>query len=253
MELESIAELELAEDPAALAQAILEGTITDVEVAASRIAAIRRIEPRFDTQLLQRLKEYADDDDVIIRVLRVIGRLPDWQRLLSSLMQYMQSRSPRVRAQAAKLVAAGIRKPEWLEAYMRDPDARVRANLLEGASAWLEDRRVLLLAANDTNHRVACNALLRLRQIKAPSAAWRLQRLADHANPMFRRAAAWAMGMTKEPWFYPVLSRMRNDADPAVRLKALQGMKTIFEGCAFDPEQLRRLRDLREEIATEND
>lgn len=251
MEHQAIAEL--TSTTGAIAHQILSGDGLDHRSLLDAAVSALEADPKFDIRLLQQLKEQSADNEAAFRVLRILSQVSDAQRLVAPLMRFMGSDSGQVRALAARLIAKGIRKPEWIAAHLKDPDPRVRANLIEGAWLWLEDQRVLLYAANDSHHRVACNALLRLRQLKAPSAASRLQRLAQHSDPMFRRAAAWAMGATREPWFYPVLNRMRSDSDPAVRLKALQGMRSIYENCAPDPDQLKRLREAREELPLESD
>ena len=89
---------------------------------------------------------------------------------------------------------------------------------------------VLLAAANDSNNRVAGNALVGLYRLRDQSAIPRISRMAADSRPQFRATAAWTMGQTGDPRFLPALEKLTRDLYASVRKNAAKAIALIPKG-----------------------
>lgn len=161
------------------------------------------------------------------RLLAVLSQAHTSSRIAHALIPYMRSSDPRVRSRAALLIARSGPSLDWTLRHLADPDARVRANVVEGIAGSAEPRRfveALRRAARDPHHRVATTALIALVRLGEEDAAASLEEMARHPEPRFRCAAAWAMGELGRAQFEPVLQSLRSDPCHTVRFCALRAL-----------------------------
>ncbi len=166
------------------------------------------------------------------RILSLLDGLPPNTRALPVLMRLLRSEDAAIRSKAIKLVGAGKRDLQVLEAYSRDPDPRVRANALE--SLWGTDtpalRAFLHYARLDPSPRAAVNALIGLYILRDDDARSFLEQMAQSADPQFQSSAAWAMGRCRDPMFIPSLRKLVESPHPVVRRSALRSLVALNAG-----------------------
>jgi HEAT repeat protein len=122
---------------------------------------------------------------------------------------------------------------------MADPDARVRANFVEGlwnGAATDHHRRLFRRALEDSNHRVVGNALVGLHRLgEHRDVVKQVSKMARRPEAAFRATAAWVMGRSGEELYASVLRHMVRDPDLQVRRSALRSLRQINMGIAASP------------------
>lgn len=165
------------------------------------------------------------------RLLEIVDRISDGNRLLPSLMRILRHDNPYLRSKAVLMIGRSGRSLSWIQKRLQESDARVRANAIE--AIWGVDSpqagELLEWATRDGNNRVAGNALVGLYRMGESASLARLAKMAGHDVPGFRRTAAWAMGETGDPRFSEVLGRMIADDNGAVRKSAFAAVRRIRE------------------------
>jgi hypothetical protein len=157
------------------------------------------------------------------RAMEIAAATSNPRHLRDLLYGFLNHPNPRLRSKAALLVAKACRDPLWVgQRIMLEPDARLRANLVE--ALWgLDDedaRAVLWEAAGDSNNRVVANALVGLHRLNEAEVPGLLRLMATHPQPLFRSSAAWAMSKTGDQAFLSHLEALGGDIEPSVRRMA---------------------------------
>jgi hypothetical protein len=230
-------------------------TTADAVALAGRI---RPLHSGLDQGLLRALQPGSGNDECpaerALRVLEIIEQSTEGPRLQPLLARLLRHRDPRVRSKSTLISGRLVRRADWLEQRLSEPDSRVRANAVE--ALWGDESPTVLdlfrVAAGDKHHRVAGNAVVGLHRAGALPAVQIVQSLAAHSDPMFRASAAFAMGQTGDPRFLRLLERMAmNDKGPPrqnalramVRLKArlreLRGNPGLTVSVVSEDSQLR--------------
>jgi HEAT repeat protein len=208
----------------------------DKETAIELARVIAEMDPGLDTRLVRSLPtrggmetSNAVTGAVAERVLELVEAISGGARTLPSFAHLMRDPNPRLRAKAALLIGRRVHSARWVEQRLNEPDARVRANVVESfwgqGGGWAVD--VLCRAADDPNNRVAGNALCGLYDLKQHKAVPYILRMATDARPAFRATAAWTMGKTGSPEFMPALEKLSHDLYAAVRKNAVKAMDRI--------------------------
>lgn len=217
------------ETPDLLCRALLDPQGPPLSQAIRLAHRMREETPDLGLRLLRcaaEMRESGTDPDPR-RLLTLLCQAQGEVRVAYALMPYMRSADPQVRSKAALLIARSGLNPEWALRQLKDPDPRVRANVIEGIGSSPEPRRfleALRQAARDRHHRVATTALIALFRLGEESAADALREMASHPDSRFRAAAAWAMGQIGAAQFEPVLQTLRRDPHHAVRFCALRAL-----------------------------
>jgi HEAT repeat protein len=163
------------------------------------------------------------------RLLEIVAAITAGARIQTILPNLLWHADPRVRSKAALLIGRFSPNVKWLAQQLSDCDARVRANSVE--SMWgaclSEACELFLTAARDDNSRVAGNGVVGLHRAGSLTAVQIVQKLAKHANPAFRAAAAWAMGEVRDPRFLPFLVSMMGDTESSVRRNVIRATVRI--------------------------
>ena len=149
--------------------------------------------------------------------------------LLPKLMALLRSSNHRVRSKAVGLIGRVNQNPDWIRRLMLDPDARVRANLVE--SLWGTEsagvQEAFWAALKDESTRVSTNALVGLYRIGEAAVFPLVNRRAADSAPELRAAAAWAMGETGDPRFLPLLTQLLLEREASVRRNAFRAIGRV--------------------------
>ncbi len=186
-----------------LARAISVPALMPLETAVPLMKQALALDPSFDLQVLKHLTDPwrpwpdAIDSGEMERVLDLI-RLTVGPRPQNSvtLQRFLKVPNAQVRARAVKMLAN--RNPVWVCESYKDPDPRVRSNLLEALlegqpqEVILEWRPFLEEAVQDTHHRPQVTALYYLALSGDERAQKRLEQMLRDFRPPFRAAAEWA-------------------------------------------------------------
>ena len=208
----------------------------DRERATALARQARLGDPMVDIRLAGQLADSNSSDGAVApgmaeRLLEIVDRISDGNRLLPSLMRILRHDNPYLRSKAVLMIGRGGRSLSWVRKRLQESDARVRANAIE--AIWGVDtdqaRELLDWASNDGNNRVIGNALVGLYRMGESSSLARLAKMAGHDSPAFRRTAAWAMGETGDPRFSELLGRMIADDNADVRKSAFAAVRRIRE------------------------
>lgn len=228
-----------------LARLLLEGDLLQssladpqlfsIQVAINLAQAYVRLDPLLDFKLMQMLfrGERHGDGEIDAaraqRVLDLVAILPRHTRILPLLLKLLRYSHPRLRSKAVLLFCQISKNPQWAERQLADEDPWVRASAIEGL--WGNQapgaRAVLREAAQDSDQRVAANALVGLFLLDGSAVAPQLQEMAAHPSPVCRAAGAYAMGETCSEEFIPALNSMVKDYNAKVRCAALRALVRI--------------------------
>jgi hypothetical protein len=195
-------------------------------------------DPMLDIKLLQIGFPLAEDDVIAAvdvagprRALDVVSSLPPNRHVLLSLAKLLRYPDAQIRSKAALLYARASRNPDWVRRMLAEPDARMRANAVEGL--W-ETRSTLAAAlfreaALDPDHRVAANALIGLHYCGETEGIVSdvLANMLRNHDPLARGAAAFAIGYIMDANSASTLEGLLRDRDPAVRGQALRSLIRI--------------------------
>ena len=191
-----------------------------------------------DIKLLQIGFPLGEDDAIAAtdmarskRALEIVAGLPPNRHVLLSLARLLRHPDAHIRSKAALLYARASRNPDWVRKMLAEPDARVRANAVEGLWEAKSPLAAALFreAALDPDHRVAANALIGLHYCSEPEAVMAdvLESMVHNNNPLARKAAAFAVGRIMGANRTAILEGLLRDGDPAVRGEALRSLIRI--------------------------
>jgi hypothetical protein len=208
-----------------------------LSLAAATALANRWVafDPMLDIKLLQIGFPLGEDDTIAVvemsrprRALDIVSRLPPNRHVLLSLAKLLRHPDVHVRSKAALLYARASRNPEWVRKMLAEPDARVRANAVEGLWETKSPFCAALFreAALDPDHRVAANALIGLHRCGEADGVVTdfVENMVHNTNPLARAAAAFAVGQIADANCAPILEGLLRDSDPGVRGEALRAL-----------------------------
>ena len=203
-----------------------------LEGSVNLVKTLTEYEPNFDARFA---KDLLKNDEMSLarrqRGLEVLKRLDHGSRLTHILVQFLRDPDTRIQSKAAMMFGQITSARGVVERLLRDQDPRVRANLIEGLWKSTDTegcRELFRQALKDPNHRVVGNALVGLYRLgEHRDFIAHLAKMAGRPEPLFRAAAAWALGQTGETRYTTALRRMVHDADPAVRRNALRALRRI--------------------------
>lgn len=124
-------------------------------------------------------------------------------------------------------------KPVFFKA-LKDTNARVRANAIEGLQAICtgpELAKLLAAVVGDKNNRVRANAIKGLLDLGVRQAEGLLHEMAHHQNPRYRASAAWVLGEVghKTGSGRTLLEKLAKDGDNNVSYRAEISGKRMAE------------------------
>jgi len=196
------------------------------------VKALTQHEPTFDARFAKSLlNDSTMTEAARQRGLQVLEKLGSGGRLIPILIQFLRDPDSRIRSKAALMFGQIMSAQGIMERLLRDEDARVRANFVEGlwtCPATDHCRLLFRMALKDPNHRVAGNALVGLHRLGENLDVVRhVGKMARSPEAPFRAAAAWVMGQAGESRYTGVLREMVRDSDSQVRFNALRALRRI--------------------------
>ena len=215
------------------------------EAAAKLARALLHIEPRLDIRLAQAAVEWAGvsggDQKRLRRCMYILEAVGCGSRINSALVQLLKCPNGAVRSKVVDLLVRSSTNETNIRKWLRDPDPRIRANVLESLAEigreveWV--RSILLDNLNDPHGRAAANAAVGLYRmgVEEPAVA-RLSEMALSGDPSMRCSAAWAMGTIPDVRLYDLLHQLRLDPVAGVRGHALRSL-TSFNRAGVKPKQ----------------
>ena len=168
------------------------------------------------------------------RLMEVLDTVSDGNRVMPSLLRLMRVSDPQIRSKAVLMIGRASRSVQWVRSRLADPDPRTRASAVEAlwGTEGAEVRDLLRAATNDSNNRVAGNALFALYGMGETSTIPDLLKMASSPTAMFRATAAWAMGETGDRRFADVLARMISDTNAVVRKRSFTALGRVRSAAA---------------------
>ncbi|HEX3877379.1 MAG TPA: HEAT repeat domain-containing protein [Bryobacteraceae bacterium] len=196
-----------------------------------------KVEPKADVNVAKCLADQAHEGvsaAAATRLMEVLDTVSDGNRIMSSLLRLMRLTDKQVRSKAVLMIGRATRSVQWVRARFEDPDPRTRASAVE--ALWgcegIDVRLLLRTAARDPHHRVSANALFGLYRMGETRAIPDLLEMASNSAPMFRTAAAWAMGEAGDRRFTEVLRGLMCDTAPGVRKRAFTSLGKVRSAVA---------------------
>jgi hypothetical protein len=195
-------------------------------------------DPTLDAKLLRIGFPFEDDDAILEadlvrpkRTLDIVAELSPNRHILLTLAKLLRYPDTYIRSKAALLYARASNNPEWVRKMLADPDARFRANAVEGLweTRTAAASAVFREAALDPNPRVMANALVgqHFTGQTDVDVAEALRNMAQKREPTARASAAFAMGRLQDASHIPVLECLLKDGDQSVRSQALHALIRI--------------------------
>ncbi len=204
----------------------------NLEQAVSLARVALQVDPMMDVALAKKLADSTGTGEPIEnagRLMDILGKISNGNRITSSLMRLWRSSDPQMRSKAVLLIGRGNRSIQWAQNRLAETDPRIRANAVE--ALWgvetAEAKELLRAAACDGNNRVAGNALFALYRMGEIPAIAEIFKMAASDAPLFRSSAAWAMGETGDQRFSETLGRMMGESNAIVRKRAFAGLSRL--------------------------
>src|SRR5215469_7445146 len=151
----------------------------------------------------------------VLRLLNHLEQLAEAKRISARLLPLLRHLDEHIRSKVVRIVGKCGRSSRWLARRLTDSDPRTRANAIEALWGIDDDlsRGLLENALQDDHQRVVGNALVGLYRIGDCRSIRELAAMGSHDSPLFRAAAAWAMGETRDPRFKTLLGGLSRDGD----------------------------------------
>lgn len=194
----------------------------DLAGAKRIVEALRKLDSLVESRLLRLISanpSKAPSPQTIDRILDIADEFSEGARLVPVLMQVFRTADVYSRARLALSIGKHHRNKDWLEARMRDPDPRVRANAVEANWKKGDDTAIFVFKAaiRDEHSRVIGNGVVGLYYLGHVRILRYLTELLNTPNPHCRAAAIWAIGHLAETRFEKSIARCAGEKDLLVR------------------------------------
>jgi hypothetical protein len=208
--------------------------LLDAPAAVGLVRSLLFLEPRLDRRIAHAAIDLAATakQKALRRCLDILDAITLRPEIESSLVQLLKSVDGSARARVVNILVRLSTSEAVIRKWLRDPDPRVRANVVESlvARGWEPERiRPLLLEyLNDPHWRVAANAAVGLCVCGGAEAALaRLTEMAASKDANARCSSAWAMGRIPDAKLFELLHQLRKDPDARVRWNALRSLSRL--------------------------
>jgi HEAT repeat protein len=163
--------------------------------------ALRHVDETVIAELQQQISDA--DPAVRLRALRLLDLTSNVSRARDHVLQLMRDPDARVRATVVQLLSSLRSGPavEAIGGLLNDPDTRVRANAIEAIESLNERSlaRALVPFLKDDNNRIRANAAKALYTMGVHESAGIMRGMLDHEQPLMRMSAVWAIRETRPP------------------------------------------------------
>jgi hypothetical protein len=208
--------------------------LIDTPAAVKLARSLILLDSRLDKRLAQAAIDWAAkaNHKPLRRCLDILAAMTPLPGISDSLVQLLKCVDGAPRSKVVDILVRSSTDEVSIRKWLRDPDPRVRANVLEslvetgGEMEWI--RQLLVEHLHDPHWRVAANAALGLcRRGVEETGLGRLFEMASSQDANVRCSSAWAMGRVAGARVFPVLDKLRKDPDSRVRWNALRSLSRI--------------------------
>jgi HEAT repeat protein len=174
----------------------------------------------------------SEDNDVVMHSLELLEVIAESKQIVPLLFGLISSDNPRIQSKAALIIQKLDSEQAYTRRLLQHPEARVRANALQGIAdrANVQGGEFLLQGLTDSDHRVRTLAAVGLCRLGDPQGFQTLFRMLRDPKPIERRSAAWGLAVCGNASALPRLEvAARGDPDERVRELAEQACQKITE------------------------
>ncbi|MEO8025202.1 MAG: HEAT repeat domain-containing protein [Bryobacteraceae bacterium] len=227
-----------------LVEPLFDLSLLSLNSAISLAGEVSPMIPMLDVKLVRRLLDDLPvaEEQTALRTLAIVSAISDGRRLLPHLNRIIRHPSRRVQSKAARLISRIHQSQAIAESLSNQAgdrkDPRILANAMEDIEATAGTAEFLWQSANDPNHRVSTTALAALACGGSCDAIERLLGLTADPRPVYRAAAAWALGRVGTPECEAALRDMVRDAESSVRTMAIRSLVKIRRSIAATEKAL---------------
>jgi len=182
----------------------------------------------------------SEENAVVMHSLELLEVIAESKQIVPLLFGLISSDNPKIQSKAALIIQKLDSEQAYTRRLLQHPDARVRANALQGIVDRANDQggEFLLQGLADTDHRVRTLAAVGLSRLGDPQGLQTLFRMLRHPKPIERRSAAWGLGVCGNASALPRLEVLaRGDPDERVRELAAQACQKITERAKAEEKQ----------------
>ncbi len=202
----------------------------DPQAAQNLARKLQNAERGLDLKIAPFLQ--SEDSSVVMHALELLEVIAESKQIVPLLFSLVSSDNPKVQSKAALIIQKLDSEQAYTRRLLQHPEARVRANALQGIAdrANAQGTEFLLQGLTDTDHRVRTLAAVGLSRLGDPQGFQVLLRMLRHSKPVERRSAAWGLGVCGNAAALPRLEALaRGDPDERVRELAAQACQKISE------------------------
>jgi hypothetical protein len=203
---------------------ICDGSHYTLAEARALVRCLANHHANLDVRMLKMVapdeKGVFSQDQFTCRVLELVTGITRGTHTMPLLLRMLRSASGRVLSKLIILMGQVRKDSAILSSHLRSPDSRIRANAIEALWGNSSHDCIALFhaACRDANHRVGVNAWIGLHLAGDREALFQIMQLTRHESPLWRAAAAWALGrIGDERDCEPVLRDLMADPESAVR------------------------------------
>ena len=210
----------------------------DRQAAQNLALKLKNAERGLDLKIAPFLQ--SEDNAVVMHSLELLEVIAESKQIVPLLFGLISSDDPKIQSKAALIIQKLDSEQAYTRRLLQHPDARVRANALEGIAdrANAQGAEFLLQGLTDTDHRVRTLAAVGLSRLGDPQGFQVLLRMLRNPKPIERRSAAWGLGVCGNPAAFPRLELVaRGDPDERVRELAAQACQKITERSKAEGKQ----------------
>lgn len=210
----------------------------DRQAAQNLALKLKNAERGLDLKIAPFLQ--SEDNAVVMHSLELLEVIAESKQIVPLLFGLISSDNPKIQSKAAIIIQKLDSEQAYTRRLLQHPDARVRANALQGIAdrANAQGAEFLLQGLTDTDHRVRTLAAVGLSRLGDPQGFQVLLRMLRNPKPIERRSAVWGLGVCGNPAALPRLELVaRGDPDERVRELAAQARQKITERSKTEGKQ----------------
>ena len=210
----------------------------DPQAAQNLVLKLQTAERGLDLKIAPFLQ--SEENAVVMHSLELLEVIAESKQIVPLLFGLISSDNPKIQSKAALIIQKLDSEQAYTRRLLQHPDARVRANALQGIAdrADAQGAELLLQGLTDTDYRVRTLAAVGLSRLGDSQGLQALFRMLRNPRPLERRSAAWGLGVCGNASALPRLEVVaRGDPDERVRELAARACQKITERGKTDVKQ----------------
>lgn len=200
---------------------------------------LQKIDPDFIDSLIDLMGGLDEEDRIhLALILAEASDLPEASRVVEDMLEDVSERIRATAVRGLENMDPERMDEETIARLFRDPDPRVRANLIESLplerkAQWVEN---IQEATRSNTPRERANAIRALFDLGHTEAEIALMQMLRHPDSWMRTSGLWILGQVDAPHLLGKAFELCDDPHPHVRVHALRAL-----GKKGTPELVRRL------------